>query len=498
MGQGILQGIRVLDLSRSVVGQYCSVALADHGAEVIKIESGISADEKAELNRGKHSVVLTLETEESRQEFLKMVATADVLVESFGDNEMERLGLGFEALAEVKASLVYARLDVSESQVQSDELAGQRASFGILAALRQAEATGVGQVIDCSVGAVQFSNHPSISAKPAPEPGQDTDRYLSEMPVDPPSDADKLALRNVFGAFATGITVVTARQDDGTPRGFTANSFTSVSLDPPMLLVCIAKSAHSCETFMDAQNFAVNILSEDQKAACGLFASRDPDKFQKADWHAGTAGTPILDGSLASIVCERKKLVDAGDHIVLLGQVIDHQSTQGKPLGYFQGNFFSIGLDEDLVSAASRNGMVEIGAVLGRGQQVLLDVSQDGKVTIPKSKAKDQSLPGLRNYLEKLGLKSQLDALYSIYHNRDTGHHSIYYQGTVVGLAPPGHKFFNLAEIPIEKVTDKAEQSLLTRYRDEFRHGRFGIYQGDEESGVVHRLNVPDSIKYST
>ena len=112
MGQGILQGIRVLDLSRSVVGQYCSVALADHGAEVIKIESGISADEKAELNRGKHSVVLTLETEESRQEFLKLVATADVLVESFGDNEMERLGLGFEALAELKACIHQRRLEL--------------------------------------------------------------------------------------------------------------------------------------------------------------------------------------------------------------------------------------------------------------------------------------------------------------------------------------------------------------------------------------------------
>ena len=87
--------------------------------------------------------------------------------------------------------------------------------------------------------------------------------------------------------------MITTRQADGTPRGFTANSFTSVSLDPPLLLVCLAKSARSVDVFSEALHFAVNILAEDQKAVSGLFASRTPDKFQQCDWRPGHAEMPL-------------------------------------------------------------------------------------------------------------------------------------------------------------------------------------------------------------
>ena len=88
---------------------------------------------------------------------------------------------------------------------------------------------------------------------------------------------DPMALRNAFGAFATGVTVITTRQPDGIPRGFTANSFTSVSLDPPLLLVCLAKTAHSADVFAEAPHFAVNILAEiPRRSLCNSLKQRSP------------------------------------------------------------------------------------------------------------------------------------------------------------------------------------------------------------------------------
>jgi flavin reductase (DIM6/NTAB) family NADH-FMN oxidoreductase RutF len=95
---------------------------------------------------------------------------------------------------------------------------------------------------------------------------------------------DAMDLRRALGAFATGVTVVTTVDGDGNPRGFTANSFTSVSLEPPLILVCLAKRAASCPVFQVAESFAVNILSEDQKAVSSAFSSPTADRFGTVDW----------------------------------------------------------------------------------------------------------------------------------------------------------------------------------------------------------------------
>src|SRR5690348_18311076 len=97
---------------------------------------------------------------------------------------------------------------------------------------------------------------------------------------------DPLELRRAFGTFMTGVTVITTHGADGSPRGFTANSFTSVSLDPPLLLVCIGKGAASLDTFLHADGFAVSILAEAQKEASGIFASKRPDKFAAVAWRS--------------------------------------------------------------------------------------------------------------------------------------------------------------------------------------------------------------------
>ncbi len=492
MSRGILHGLRVLDMSNTDAGRCSALILADHGAEVVRIEPEIDSDpEQTESSsRNKKSVLLNVAEQDSQSALRALIASCDVLL-----CETDPCGMTFSEMCEINPELVFGKLPLSDAEPS----AGPAMAFGVLAALRTVDSTGTGQIVDMTdvsihpkggLG-VRFSAFPTPELAPAPRAGQDTDRYLSEMPPAPISETDRRALRDVFGAFATGVTVITTLQDDGTPRGFTANSFTSVSLDPPIVLVCIAKTAHSCTTFTDASHFAINVLHEDQKGASGLFASRDPDKFDQVSWHGGAAAMPLLDGALATIVCAQEKVVNAGDHVILLGRVIDHTATSGSPLGYFRGNYFSVGLEDDLVLAAAKSGAVEIGALLARGPQVLLRVDSEGHLTVPRSDAKPQTLPALRTYLKKLGLQAKLDFLYAVYQDSVTGRHGIYYHGAVIGRAPAGFKFFNLVDIPFARVSNPAERSMLKRYAEEFRHGTFGIYQGDETHGTVHKIMPP-------
>jgi flavin reductase (DIM6/NTAB) family NADH-FMN oxidoreductase RutF len=157
------------------------------------------------------------------------------------------------------------------------------------------------------------------------------------------SPDDKQALRKALGAFATGVTIVTARAPDGTPVGFTANSFTSVSLEPPLLLVCLAHTAASYEIFRDAESFAVNVLEVGQEETAKRFASRGADKFGPTPWTPGRLGAPLIDGSLARFDCEMHQRVEAGDHDILMGRVLGFSLHEGAALLYHQGAFRTLG-----------------------------------------------------------------------------------------------------------------------------------------------------------
>ena len=127
---------------------------------------------------------------------------------------------------------------------------------------------------------------------------------------------DLRELRNAFGTFMTGVTIITTREQSGIPRGFTANSFCSVSLDPPLVSVCIGKSADSVDIFTEADRFAINILAEDQIETSGLFASKRADKFDITPWEESEGHCPVLTGTCAWFDCEVHQKVDAGDHIL--------------------------------------------------------------------------------------------------------------------------------------------------------------------------------------
>lgn len=298
---------------------------------------------------------------------------------------------------------------------------------------------------------------------------------------------DPRALRNAFGAFATGVTVVTTRQPDGTPRGFTANSFTSVSLDPPLLLVCLAKTAHSADTFANAPHFAVNILAEDQKAVSGLFASRAPDKFAQCAWTPGPADMPLIDGALASFTAARHQLVDAGDHLILIGRIEAFSASEGQPLGYFRGNYFSIGIEKDLAEAAAAAKGSRLGAVLACGGGVLLKAEGD-QLRLPL--APQPTLDSLTAKLTALGLQPQIDFVYATFDDRSTGGHAVYYHGTVTGPLPPGYRILPLADLARAQITNPAEAAMLARYAQDYRNGSFSIYHGTETTGQTRQIGA--------
>lgn len=298
---------------------------------------------------------------------------------------------------------------------------------------------------------------------------------------------DPKALRNAFGAFATGVTVITTRQSDGTPRGFTANSFTSVSLDPPLLLVCLAKTAHSADVFAQAPHFAVNILAEDQKAVSGLFASRTPDKFAQCAWTPGQSDLPLIDGALAQFTCANHQLVDAGDHLILIGRIEAFTTGEGQPLGYFRGNYFSIGLEKDLAEAAAAAKGSRLGAVLACNDGVLLkDIG--GTLSLPL--APQPTLDSLTAKLTALGLTPRIDFVYAAFDDRTTGGHAVYYHGQVFGTLPQGYRIVPLSNLTSAQIANPAEAQMLARYADDFKNGSFSIYHGTETTGQVRQIGA--------
>ncbi|WP_440995815.1 flavin reductase family protein [Arhodomonas sp. SL1] len=151
---------------------------------------------------------------------------------------------------------------------------------------------------------------------------------------------DPRALRNALGGFATGVTVVTTRAPDGTPVGLTVNSFSSVSLEPPLILWSLMRDSPSRAAFLAASHFAVNVLAVEQEALCRRFATPRPDKFEGVQWWAGAGGAPVLAGCVARFQCRRSLRHDGGDHDILLGRVeaFDHDPMV-EPLVFVAGDF---------------------------------------------------------------------------------------------------------------------------------------------------------------
>jgi flavin reductase (DIM6/NTAB) family NADH-FMN oxidoreductase RutF len=160
------------------------------------------------------------------------------------------------------------------------------------------------------------------------------------------SGSDQRTLRDALGSFATGVTVVTCVDAKGHPFGLTVNSFTSVSLEPPLLLVCIAKKARCAKALSQAPHFGVNVLQTGQQPASIRFSTTDEDRFGTTPWSLGETGAPLLMESLAVFECERHALYDGGDHYILLGRVIRASfDPKMDPLLFFRGRYRRLHFD---------------------------------------------------------------------------------------------------------------------------------------------------------
>ncbi|MBE0506400.1 MAG: flavin reductase [Marinospirillum sp.] len=156
------------------------------------------------------------------------------------------------------------------------------------------------------------------------------------------TEFDPKAFRRALGNFATGVTVITATTPEGEKTGVTANSFNSVSLEPPLILWSIDKRSGSCAIFEKASHFAVNILAADQIDLSNHFARPSDDKFAGVDYQTGLGGAPLLPDCAACFQCESYQTVDGGDHWILIGKVVGFEDAGRAPLVYHQGSYAAV------------------------------------------------------------------------------------------------------------------------------------------------------------
>jgi steroid delta-isomerase-like uncharacterized protein len=150
---------------------------------------------------------------------------------------------------------------------------------------------------------------------------------------------DPTALRSVHRKLVTGVTVVTTQAADE-PRGLAVNAFSSVSLEPPQILICVQKSSSTYSHLIAAKHFGVNILAADQVPVANVFATKQERKFDRIAWHAGTYGVPVVDGACAHMEVELQDTLHASTHTIFIGKVVHVEWNEKPPLIYTDGQFF--------------------------------------------------------------------------------------------------------------------------------------------------------------
>lgn len=300
------------------------------------------------------------------------------------------------------------------------------------------------------------------------------------------TDIDPRALRNAFGAFMTGVTVVTTHDKDGNPLGFTANSFTSVSLEPPLVLVCLANSSRNYDAFNDADGFAVNILAEDQKEVSNTFARPVDDRFAAVTWQNGPQGSPVFEGVSAWFDCSMFNRVEAGDHLILIGEVKAFENNTHPGLGYARGAYVTPAAEAE---ALSNSANLMVSALIEYEGKVLLAGNDAGKLALPEMKVgKEGATETLKRLIAASGVTAEPGFIYSVYEDeaRETQHISFLCQAS--GDAASQGMFTELSETTLMDIADPVICTMLERFAQESQMGNFGVYYGNQVSGEVRPL----------
>ncbi len=152
-----------------------------------------------------------------------------------------------------------------------------------------------------------------------------------------PASVTSELFRHACGSFPTGVAIATVTDSRGAPHGLTVSSFTSLSLDPPLVLICLGHTVTVIDCFRAAGHFGLSVLAEDQQSISERFARRGHNRFAGVPWHSGEFDVPLIDGSLAAIVCAVHQRIGAGDHDILIGRMLRAHVSDGLPLVHCAG-----------------------------------------------------------------------------------------------------------------------------------------------------------------
>jgi flavin reductase (DIM6/NTAB) family NADH-FMN oxidoreductase RutF len=301
-------------------------------------------------------------------------------------------------------------------------------------------------------------------------------------------------LRQALGSFPTGVTVVSCLDKNKNPLGFTANSFTSVSLDPKLISICIDKESFNIDSFSITKHFAVSVLSENQQSISTIFATPHEDRFKNIDWSTEETGSPIISGAVAWFDCNTQQVVDAGDHLILIGNIIAFDSTPKTPLMYLRGNYVNLGLEQKMLLAMeNENTEIIVGAIIESTKKVLLlEDKKNGSLYFPSASRlghthDDESLLGVLN---NLNISINEHYLFSVFEKAEDKTSLIYYRAQAKAAMDTLNDFFYPFDaIPFDKLSDEASRIMLKRYIKERELNAFGIFVGKESEGKVEAIS---------
>ncbi|BFM49721.1 flavin reductase family protein [Marinomonas sp. THO17] len=297
---------------------------------------------------------------------------------------------------------------------------------------------------------------------------------------------DPRALRNAFGSFMTGVTVVTAVSKTGEKVGFTANSFTSVSMDPPLLLVCPANKLSSFAVFEQCEHFAVSVLAEDQQHVSNTFAGAQGDRFAQVDWFDDEFNTPLISGAVAHFSCSAFDKIPAGDHLMLVGKVERFESNEKFGLGYAKSGYFSLGMEHKAEDVAHEK-CAQVGALIETNDRLLVEKTDQGyRLPVMDITTDKGSRASLESLMKGLGGEFEIGQVFSVYEKASTENFIAFYRvDRMTEQVPAGYEYLPLSSLNEVSFISSDLTSMVKRFVTEKQNGVFRLYFGNELEGEV-------------
>jgi flavin reductase (DIM6/NTAB) family NADH-FMN oxidoreductase RutF/ADP-ribose pyrophosphatase YjhB (NUDIX family) len=293
---------------------------------------------------------------------------------------------------------------------------------------------------------------------------------------------DPLVFRRTLGKFLTGVTIVATRDSAGKRWGMTANSFSSVSLAPPLISICIADRSPSFPAFVEAESFGVSILSSEQQDVAMRFAKPFEDKFDGLPFAEPRAGSPVLDSSAATLVCRTVQRIVAGDHVILVGEVLECAAHDEPLLGYSEGRFFRMDPHVQHGTLVPRSGReVDFGWLIEQDKRLLLFRDRaTQRWTIPMgalAAGTTMSESMSRSARNVLGVDVEPQFLYSTLDLSDERTCYVY-RATSTSDLPSGAEWglFDEQSVPWDEFKHDNMIPMVRRYFTERERDNFGIF----------------------